>query len=68
MTGTARTRSIHNFYLHCGCSLFDKSNCSATARETSTIRFRDVGPRSLTVTSTLLPFFVFVIRTLVPHG
>src|ERR1700739_3819608 len=45
-----------------------KSNRSATARETSTIRLRDVGPRSLTVASTLLPFFVFVIRTLVPHG
>jgi hypothetical protein len=45
-----------------------KSNFSATARDTSTIRFREVGPQSLTVASTLLPFFVFVILTLVPHG
>src|ERR1700740_1881374 len=45
-----------------------KSSRSATARDTSTIRFREVGPQSLTVASTLLPFFVFVIRTLVPHG
>ncbi len=43
-----------------------KSNFSAPARDTSTIRFREVGPRSLTVASTLLPFFVFVILTLVP--
>src|SRR5215831_8845428 len=45
-----------------------KSNFSATARDTSTRRFRDIGPQSLTVASTLLPFFVFVILTLVPHG
>jgi hypothetical protein len=47
---------------------FTKSNCSATASETSRSRFFEVGPWSLTVASTLLPFFVFVMRSLVPQG
>lgn len=47
---------------------FTKSNCSTTARETSTIRFFEAGPRSLTVATTLFPFFVFVMRSLVPHA
>src|SRR5215469_6149582 len=60
-------------FIHCTISTLTvvvpcltKSNFSATARDTSTIRFREVGPQSLTVASTLFPFFVFVILTLVP--
>jgi hypothetical protein len=45
-----------------------KSNFSATAWDTSTIRLWELGPQSLTVATTLLPFFVFVILILVPHG
>ena len=62
-------------FIHCTISTLTvvvpcltKSNFSATALDTSTIRFREVGPQSLTVASTLLPFFVFVILILVPHG
>jgi hypothetical protein len=45
-----------------------KPNFSAAASDTSMMRFREVGPWSLIVTSTLLSFFVLVIRSLVPQG
>ncbi len=63
------------WFIHCTISTLTvvvpcltKSNLSATARDTSTIRLRDRGPQSLTVATTFLPFFVFVILTFVPHG
>ena len=72
---TSKEHFWRSDFIHCTISTLTvvvpcltKSNFSATALDTSTIRFGEVGPQSLTVASTLLPFFVFVILILVPQG
>ena len=46
----------------------EKPSARAAAGVTSMTRPPTYGPRSLIVTVTLLPFFLLVTRTLVPHG
>ena len=66
--GTRDGPLLDNFYLDCSYPLLDEiqflSHSSGHVYKT----ISGHRPQSLTVASTLLPFFVFVILTLVPQG